>query len=71
MIRTTVIPDKRTVTISFSVPQNYVGKEMDVIAFTKKEGLEEKDMDQKKVSFSAISIDTRGYKFNRDEANER
>ena len=26
---------------------------------------------KKDVSFNAISIDTRGWKFNRDEANER
>ncbi|MCW5909539.1 MAG: hypothetical protein KIT62_00615 [Cyclobacteriaceae bacterium] len=26
---------------------------------------------KKKVSFTALRIDTRGYKFNRDEANER
>ena len=26
---------------------------------------------KKKVSFNALKIDTRGYKFNRDEANER
>lgn len=26
---------------------------------------------KKKVSFTAIKLDTRGFKFNRDEANER
>ena len=71
MIRTTVIPDNRNVTISFSVPENYVGKEMEVIAFTKKEGLDNEEIKEKKVSFTALSIDTRGFKFNRDEANER
>ena len=71
MIRTTVIPDNRNVTISLSVPENYVGKEMEVIAFTKKEGLDEIELLEKKVSFTALSIDTRGFKFNRDEANER
>jgi hypothetical protein len=71
MIRTTVIPDNRIVTISLSVPESYVGKEMEVIAFTKKEGLDEKQLQEKKVSFTAASIDTKGYKFNRDEANKR
>lgn len=71
MIRTTVIPDNRIVTISLSVPENYVGKEMEVIAFTKKEGLNEKDPQEKNISFAALSIDTSGFKFNRDEANER
>jgi hypothetical protein len=71
MIRTSIIPDKNTVSISISVPDNYFGKEMEVIAFTKKEGLEISALPEKKASFTAISIDTRGFKFNRDEANER
>jgi len=71
MIRTTIVPDKNTVNISFSVPDNYIGKEMDVIAFTQKEGLENTPLPEKKVSFTALSIDTIGFKFNRNEANER
>jgi len=71
MIRTTVIPDKQVVNISFSVPENYIGKEMEVIAFTKKEGLESTNPTAKNVSFNALSIDTKGYKFDRNEANER
>ncbi len=71
MIRTTIIPEKTVVNVSFSVPENYIGKEMEVIAFTKKEGLEKTETHNKKVTFSALSIDTKGFKFNRDEANER
>ena len=71
MIRTIIIPDKTTVNISLSIPENYVGKEMEVIAFTKKEGLSQKELSEKNVSFTALSIDTKGFKFNRDEANER
>ena len=69
MIRTTIIPEKKTVNISFSVPDNYIGKEMEIIAFTKKEGLENEFSPEKKVSFNALSIDTAGFKFNRDEAS--
>ena len=71
MIRTVIIPDKRTISISLSIPENYIGKEMEVIAFTKKEGLSSKELIEKDVTFNALSIDTKGYKFNRDEANER
>jgi len=71
MIRTIVIPQRTTVNVSFSVPESYVGKELEVIAFTEKEGFGEEEFSGKKVSFSAMSIDTRGFKFNRDEANER
>ncbi len=71
MVRTTIIPDKKNVTISLAVPENYIGKEMEVIAFTKKEGFDETALKKKHVSFTALSIDTKGFKFNRDEANER
>ncbi len=40
MIYKTVVPDKRTINISFTVPENYVGEEMEIIAFIKNEGLE-------------------------------
>lgn len=71
MIRTTIIPEQTLVNVSFSVPENYIGKEMEVIAFTMMEGLENKDAISKNATFSALSIDTKGFKFNRDEANER
>lgn len=71
MVRTTIIPDQTTVNISLSIPENYIGKEMEVIAFTKKEGLDKNNIEGKKVSFSAISLNTENFKFDRDEANER
>ena len=40
MVRTTVIPNSKKVTISITVPEEYVGKEMEVIAFTTKEWVE-------------------------------
>ncbi|WPV65961.1 hypothetical protein [Chitinophaga sp. LS1] len=69
MIHTIVIPNKQT--ISFDIPKDYVGKQIEVIAFAKDEGIVNEKQAKKKVTFSALSIDTRGYKFNRDEANER
>jgi len=70
MIHTIVVPNNQTV--SFNVPQKYIGKELEVIIFEKEEGSIEKiSFPEKLVSFSALSIDTKNYKFNRDEANER
>jgi hypothetical protein len=69
MIHTVVIPNKQT--ISFDIPKDYVGKQIEVIAFAKGEGNTNDKQARKKVTFDALSIDTRGYKFNRDEANER
>jgi hypothetical protein len=69
MIRTVITPDKQT--ISFDIPEDYVGKQVEVIAFTKDEGVTQEKHAGKKVTFTALSIDTRGFKFNRDEANGR
>lgn len=69
MIRTVIIPNKQT--ISFDIPKDYIGKQIEVIAFAQDEGITKEKPAKKKVTFTALSIDTRGYKFNRDEANER
>jgi len=69
MIRTIIIPNSRT--ISFDVPKKYIGKEIQVIAFEKEERKEDKHLNKKTVSFDTISIDTKKFKFNREEANER
>ena len=69
MIRTTVTPDKDNIMIS--IPKDYIGIEIEVIAFTKEEGMYKKNNFAKRVTFNSLSIDTRNFKFNRDEANER
>ena len=69
MIRTVITPHKQTIT--FDIPKDYIGKEIEVIAFAKDEGISKEKHAGKKVTFAALAIDTRGYKFNRDEANER
>lgn len=53
------------------MPKEYIGKEIEVIAFTKAEWLPNKEVQKKQTSFTAVAIDTKGFKFNREEANER
>lgn len=69
MIRTIITPQDQRV--FFDIPKDYVGKQIEVIAFAKDEGMQEKKQRSKDVSFNALSIDTKSYKFNRDQANER
>ena len=69
MIRTTITPD--TPNISLEIPADYVGREIEIIAFAKNEAVQTGTFTSKKVSFDAVAIDTRGYQFNREEANER
>ncbi len=68
MLHTTITPNEKI--ISVTIPENYIGKEIEVIVFAKDEGLTKQAI-PKKVTFDALSIDTKGYQFNRDEANGR
>lgn len=68
MVRTIVKPDKAS--ISFDIPEKYIGKEIEVIAFEKSEEPIIKAAKKKTTTFNAVSLDTRGFKFNREEANE-
>lgn len=65
MLRTTITPNNPS--ISFNIPEDYVGREIEVIVFAKEEGLTIQAI-PKKVTFEALTIDTKGYQFNRDEA---
>ncbi|MCF2447493.1 hypothetical protein L0657_26295 [Dyadobacter sp. CY345] len=69
MIRTIITPKQQTV--SLEIPRDYVGKQIEVIVFAKDEVTFEEGIFGKNVSFDALSIDTRNYKFDREEANER
>jgi hypothetical protein len=70
MFRTRVTPKKNV--ISFNIPDKYIGKKMEVIAFVVDEPADDviyATNHQK--NFSAVKLITKGFKFNRDEANER
>jgi len=70
MIRTVVTPDKNF--LSINIPDMYIGKRMEVIAFALDEPADEVLYHKKRrKSFSAVNLSTKGFKFNRDEANER
>jgi hypothetical protein len=58
-------------TVSISVPKNYIGKVLEIIAFTREEGLSTEGAVKEDSTFNALSLDTRGFKFDRNEANER
>jgi hypothetical protein len=68
MVRTVLIPQNDSVV--FPIPKEYIGKELEFIVFSTEEILSKPTL-SKKVTFNAISIDTRKYKFDREEANAR
>lgn len=68
MIRTLITPEDQNVLIR--VPEDYIGKQVEVIAFALEENSTVAQV-KKGSSFTALKLDTIGYKFNREEANER
>jgi hypothetical protein len=66
-IREIVVPENNK--IELTVPDHFIGKTIEVIAFEIEEEKTSKSF--KKKTSDAIKLDLSGYKFNRDEANER
>ena len=69
MIRTKITPDKNSVVLP--LPDCYVGKPIEIIAFALDEPIEQTQRSSAKKVFTILKVDTKGYKFDRDEANER
>lgn len=68
MVRTLITPEDRNILIR--VPEEYIGKQVEVIVFTLEENTNVAQV-KKQASFTALKLNTIGYKFNREEANER
>jgi hypothetical protein len=69
MIRTVITADNNI--LNLPLPDYFVGKQVEVIAFTLDEPVEQTKRPAAKDVFKALKLDTRGYKFDRDEANSR
>jgi hypothetical protein len=69
MIRTIIKTNNNK--LSLTIPDKYIGKELEVIAFARDDDFEEITISEKEVSFTVLHTDIENYKFNRDEANER
>jgi hypothetical protein len=70
MIRTVVTSNNNILTVP--IPDKYIGRQIEVIAFAVDEPLDDVIIARKdKKTFTAVKLNTKGYKFNRDEANER
>ena len=69
MVRTLITPQKDE--ISIRLPENYVGKEVEIIVFTTDDGDEQRIINKKNIPFIVLPVKEKDFKFNRDEANER
>jgi len=65
MIRTIVTPNNNF--LSFSIPDTYIGKKVEIIAFSIDEPSENETAPVlNKKRFSAVKLKTKGYKFDRE-----
>lgn len=70
MIRTVVTASNNILTLP--IPDKYIGRQLEVIAFAVDEPSEDIILSNKsKKTFTAIRLKTKGFKFNREQANER
>jgi hypothetical protein len=68
MIKQILIPD--TNEVKLKVPDNFIGREVEVIAFTI-DDVNGSAKEKSFPSFEKVKIDTTGFNFDRDFANER
>jgi hypothetical protein len=66
MFRTIIKTQQRNLLLT--LPEKYVGRNLAVLVFPVKT---DNDKEKTKKCFEAISLKTVGFKFNREEANER
>jgi len=69
MIRKIITLSQNNLTIS--LPDDFLGKQIEVIAFIVEDQVDGPQSFDGKKTFSTFQIDTQGFKFNREEANER
>ena len=69
MVHAILIPEENK--ISIDIPENYIGKRIEVIAFEENEGTKSMNNQAMEKTFTILHVEKGNYKFNRDEANER
>ena len=69
MIRTMLTPIKED--ISIRLPQNYIGREVEVLVFAVDEGNQQQKINKNNIPFVVLHVEDKNFKFNRDEANAR
>lgn len=69
MVRTILKVDQTELTLS--LPQEFVGKQIEVLAFVIDETAQGPSTPRSSRTFKALQLDTKGFTFNREEAHER
>jgi len=69
MVKTSFITHNQQ--FSLQLPKSFVGKRVEILAYTQEEVLEENQDQNPVFNFNTIKVLTNGLNFNRNEANER
>ena len=69
MIRTVITAENDTLILP--IPVQYIGRQLEIIAFAVDEPVKQTKRASSKDVFKSLKLDTKGFNFNRDEANER
>ena len=57
--------------ILLQLPKSFIGKRVEILAYTEEEVQKEKQQKNPLIDFNTMKVSTKGFRFNRDEANER
>lgn len=57
MVRTVIVPKKNTIQVSLTIPDDYIGKEIEILAYSKNEGLINKNKTKSMADFLGILSD--------------
>jgi hypothetical protein len=69
MVKTSFTAHNQKFTLN--LPKSFLGKRVEVIAYTQEEVLKEHQQINLEINFNTMKVNTKGFQFNRDEANER
>lgn len=53
------------------LPKSFLGKRVEILAYTQEEVQKENPEQNPDFNFNTMKVSTKGFQFNRDEANER
>ena len=57
--------------ILLQLPKSFIGKRVEILAYTEEEVQKERPQQRPLINFNTMKVSTKGFHFNRDEANER
>lgn len=71
MVRTIIVPNKNVIQVSLTLPEDYIGEEVEILAYTKSEGLAKKNTTKTMKDFLGILSDETAQSIREEVAKTR